>query len=168
MTEIWFYYHMTSKLSKTSRTEETTIETTTLDRVADLEIPETTKEETHVSSKIASSPVLVVEPQTLDTAEVASLKTSQPSVPTTTTSEYHCLPCPHCEALMMLPIKDLNCKIFRHAIRKSDGANVNPHAPQAECEKWVQAEEIYGCGKPFRFIDAQGDQPARVEICDYI
>ena len=69
--------------------------------------------------------------------------------------------CPHCGASVI--IEALNCRIFRHAIFKSTGMQINPHASKAECTKTISEDLIYGCGKPFQVnIDN-----VAVE-CDYI
>lgn len=41
-----------------------------------------------------------------------------------------------------------------------DGRPVPPHSTREQCESW--AEEVLGCGKPFRIVD-----DAAV-ACDYI
>lgn len=69
--------------------------------------------------------------------------------------------CPHC--LVTIEIEELNCKIFRCGIRKSDGVQINPHLDKAECDRLSENNEIYGYGKPFR-IDASGN----AVMCDYI
>lgn len=69
--------------------------------------------------------------------------------------------CPHCGASVI--IEALNCRIFRHAIFKSTGMQINPHASKAECTKTISEDLIYGCGKPFQ---VNSDNVA-VE-CDYI
>ena len=73
--------------------------------------------------------------------------------------------CPHCR-------HQIFCKVFRHAqfksVPKGKGAAplsssyVNPHAPKAECDRWVRDGLIHGCGKPFKF---DGET---VEVCGYI
>lgn len=68
--------------------------------------------------------------------------------------------CPHCGEYV--EIIELNCRIFRHGVYKKNMTQINPHMPQPECEALVKADEIYGCGKPFR-INA-----ITAEICDYI
>ena len=67
--------------------------------------------------------------------------------------------CPHCLDYML--IAEINCGIFRHAIFK-DGSDVPPHSTKEECERFIELELIWGCGKPFQMIDGI---PI---ICDYI
>jgi hypothetical protein len=40
---------------------------------------------------------------------------------------------------------------------------INPHTSKEICEKLIENDEIFGCGKPFRLNS--GRNP---EICDYI
>jgi hypothetical protein len=69
--------------------------------------------------------------------------------------------CPHCQELVL--IEQLNCRIFRHAIFKSNGQQINPHAPKIECDQLVKENKVYGCGKPFQINDEL------IAIgCDYI
>jgi len=56
--------------------------------------------------------------------------------------------CPHCESMVL--IDQLNCRIFRHGVFKSTGIQINPHLSQSECERLFRANQIYGCGRPFR------------------
>ena len=73
--------------------------------------------------------------------------------------------CPHCGGDVI--IEQLNCKIFRHGIFKKDGKQINPHASKEDCDKWLEKELIFGCGKPFRVV-AQEEKTYKAEICDYI
>ena len=73
--------------------------------------------------------------------------------------------CPHCSEICQVKRHEIACKIFRHATFKAKAGRfrfVNPHAPKAECDRWVAEGLIWGCGKPFRF------DGKRVEVCDYI
>ena len=72
--------------------------------------------------------------------------------------------CPHCELLM--EINQLNCCIFRHGVFKNTMKHIPPHLSKMDCEKLVQEDLIYGCGKPFRIIIDNGKITAI--ICDYI
>jgi len=72
--------------------------------------------------------------------------------------------CPHCNDPIL--IDQLNCKIFRHAIFKNCGNQINPHASKLECDNYITNELIYGCGKPFIIIES--DNKYKAEICDYI
>jgi hypothetical protein len=69
--------------------------------------------------------------------------------------------CPHCQDLVY--IDQLNCRIFRHGIFKQTYEQIPPHSPKAECDRFVEQDLIYGCGKPFK-IEMNG----QVIICDYI
>lgn len=70
------------------------------------------------------------------------------------------LSCPHCHGGFI--VERIQCGIFRHAILKSNGALVDPHASQAALEQLINQNLLLGCGKPFRYA---GGKP---EICDYI
>ena len=73
------------------------------------------------------------------------------------------LTCPHCEGTIVVQRDELNCRIFRHAIYKHDGSQLNPHAPKEVCDQAVAADAVHGCGKPFR-VNADD----KAEPCDYI
>ena len=72
--------------------------------------------------------------------------------------------CPHCDLFMV--IEQLNCRIFRHGILRSNGKQINPHSSKEMCDYYIANERIYGCGKPFR-IEKNGDTYIPV-ICGYI
>jgi hypothetical protein len=81
--------------------------------------------------------------------------------------------CPNCNEPVI--IEKLNCGIFRHGIVKRTGQNINPHASKKTCEKLINKNLIYGCGKPFKIIINQlqsGDSVVntciQVQTCDYI
>lgn len=72
--------------------------------------------------------------------------------------------CPHCDLFM--EIEQLNCKIFRHGILRSNGKQIGPHSPKELCDYYIKNDKIYGCGKPFR-IEKTGAEYIPL-ICDYI
>jgi hypothetical protein len=72
--------------------------------------------------------------------------------------------CPHCNEYV--EILELNCKIFRHGILKSNNMQMNPHALEEECNYLIVNNLIYGCGKPFK-IEVNNNL-MNVFICDYI
>ena len=72
--------------------------------------------------------------------------------------------CPHCSQPIL--IEQLNCGIFRHAMMKSTGQQIDPHSPKPVCDSLVENNQIYGCGKPFK-ITMEGTVP-RIEVCEYI
>lgn len=76
--------------------------------------------------------------------------------------------CPHCELIVQVLEKELNCLIFRHGILKNNNTQINPHLSQNECERLSNDNLIYGCGKPFRLLKNTDNEIYRVEICDYI
>jgi len=73
--------------------------------------------------------------------------------------------CPHCQDIITVFKKDLNCCIFRHGVYKTNRKQIDPHSSKEICDKLKKENKIYGCGKPFKFI--KGDNP-RIEKCDYI
>ena len=72
--------------------------------------------------------------------------------------------CPHCNIPIL--IEQLNCRIFRHGMLKSNNTQINPHASKEECQYFINNGLIYGCGKPFRII--KKEDKFIIEICDYI
>ena len=56
--------------------------------------------------------------------------------------------CPHCNCPM--EIVQLNCRIFRHGILRSNGTQIDPHSSKELCDYYVANDKIYGCGKPFK------------------
>ena len=73
--------------------------------------------------------------------------------------------CPHCEQLC--EIVELNCRIFRCGILKSDGKQIHPHAPKQVCDDLKSRNLIFGCGKPFQVLDGE-NKTLVVVVCDYI
>ena len=69
--------------------------------------------------------------------------------------------CPHCQGAVW--VEQLNCKIFRHGIFKQTGKQIPPHASKADCDKWFEQGEIWGCGKPFQI-----DENSKAIVCEYI
>jgi hypothetical protein len=75
--------------------------------------------------------------------------------------------CPHCDQI--IEILAINCAIFRCAVIKQTGEQLNPHAPKMECDRLAEQGLIYGCGKPFRLEpDPSNPFTHRAVICDYI
>lgn len=72
--------------------------------------------------------------------------------------------CPRCDNY--IEILDINCGIFRHAVYKIGLNQMNPHASEIECEKAIEEQTIYGCGKPFRINKIENE--LKIEKCDYI
>ena len=68
--------------------------------------------------------------------------------------------CPHCKGYFI--VEKINCGIFRHGISKTSGHQMNPHTPKEDCDRMVNEELIWGCGKPFKWDGKQ------FIICDYI
>jgi len=72
--------------------------------------------------------------------------------------------CPKC--CQEIIIEEINCRIFRHAIFKSTGEQMNPHASKTECDEAVVKDIVYGCAAPF-IIDLSGNEWV-ASSCDYI
>lgn len=74
--------------------------------------------------------------------------------------------CPHCG--QMIEIIELNCRIFRCGILKADYTQIGPHLSKLECDRLAAENLIFGCGKPFRILDAQSNEPVIAVACDYV
>ena len=74
--------------------------------------------------------------------------------------------CPHCEQIVLIMAGEINCGIFRHAVLKSTGLQVNPHETEEKCCILIQDKLVLGCCKPFRLV--KKDDVYCGEICDYI
>jgi DNA-directed RNA polymerase subunit RPC12/RpoP len=72
--------------------------------------------------------------------------------------------CPHCKDVVL--IEKLNCCIFRHAIMKDTGKQIDPHSSKEICSNLYNKKLIWGCGKPFKII--KNEKEIIVDICDYI
>jgi hypothetical protein len=73
--------------------------------------------------------------------------------------------CPHCNCLVY--VEQVNCKIFRHGTFKHNYEPIPPHSPKSVCDKWIEEDAIWGCGKPFRIELNEENQWVSI-ICDYI
>jgi len=73
--------------------------------------------------------------------------------------------CPHCGGPVVVNEKDINCKIFRHAVHKNTLKPINPHASKEVCDRLVHANLVYGCCKPFELVRKNNKWEA--VMCDY-
>lgn len=73
--------------------------------------------------------------------------------------------CPHCDGVVQVNRGEIACSIFRHAIYKSTGEQLNPHAPKMVCDSLLEKGLIFGCGKPFQFFL---EKEPYVEECNYV
>lgn len=80
--------------------------------------------------------------------------------------EYFIKDCPNCNEPILLYRSEINCQIYRHGVFKSDLQQMNPHTPKKECDRFVQENLIYGCGKPFR-VHFENDDIV-LGKCDYL
>jgi len=90
-------------------------------------------------------------------------------------SEHFVVSCPHCQELILIYYKDVNCKIFRHGAFRDTLLPIDPHTPKELCDVYVKENKIYGCGKPFQLLPSavvnmnSGDSPTfTTEICGYV
>jgi hypothetical protein len=63
------------------------------------------------------------------------------------------LKCPYCEEFFIIYKKELNCKIIRHGSYKTDYKQIDPHLCKEECDRLLNENLIYGCGKPCEIIE---------------
>lgn len=75
--------------------------------------------------------------------------------------------CPTCQSYVIVCIKDINCKIFRHGV-DLNYVQINPHLPKSECLKLAKSNLIYGCGNPFKINYDLKINKYHVTKCDYI
>ena len=79
------------------------------------------------------------------------------------TLPYYIMTCPHCRDYVVIFKNELNCKIFRHAMYKDSYRQVSPHLSKEECDKLISEGKVYGCCKPFRWVNEH-----TLEDCGYI
>jgi hypothetical protein len=80
--------------------------------------------------------------------------------------DYIIVKCPHCEVMVYVSLKELNCFIFRHGVYKNNHTQIDPHLDKVQCDKLYNSGLIYGCSKPFKIIKV-GDKYV-TQICGYI
>jgi hypothetical protein len=73
--------------------------------------------------------------------------------------------CPHCNEFIL--IEATNCRIFRHGVLKTNGAQINPHSSIELCKYYIDNDKIYGCGKPFQLIQNENKEIVAI-VCEYI
>lgn len=74
----------------------------------------------------------------------------------------HIIECPHCS--QMIEIIELNCRIFRCGIYKSNFTQIPQHLSKSECIRLFSQNLIFGCGKPFQIPEQTGI----AIVCEYI
>lgn len=79
---------------------------------------------------------------------------------------FYVFECPHCQQIIQVQNNQLNCRIFRCGILKSNMKQIGPHTKKPECDRLKEQDLIYGCGKPFKFVTTNGTNS--IEICGYI
>ena len=81
-------------------------------------------------------------------------------------NDYIIIECPHCKQSILVYKKEFNCKIFIHGVFKKTLKQVDPHLSKKECDRLFKNKLIYGCGKPYKLIEKDGNYTT--EICGYI
>ncbi|MAV56626.1 MAG: hypothetical protein CMI79_03745 [Candidatus Pelagibacter sp.] len=77
------------------------------------------------------------------------------------------LECPHCNNIIIVNRKDINCAIFRHAILKETGKQIDPHSNKEVCDELVKTNKVFGCAKPFKLVKVDSLNYI-AEKCHYI
>jgi len=72
--------------------------------------------------------------------------------------------CPHCLQYITVDPREINCGVFRHGVYRSNFQQMDPHAQKKICDDLYANNQIYGCGRPLRFVQATG----KFDVCDYI
>lgn len=75
--------------------------------------------------------------------------------------------CPHCTTMVVVNKEEINCAIFRHAVLKDSGKQLDPHASKETCDEMAKTGKIYGCGKPFKLVRRDSLEWKAIK-CDYI
>lgn len=70
--------------------------------------------------------------------------------------------CPHCNLMLYVQKKDVNCAIFRHGYNIKTKEQIPPHSSKEKCEEYLKDENIVGCCKPFKLVNG------KPKICGYI
>lgn len=80
--------------------------------------------------------------------------------------------CPYedCEGYIVISPKQVNCGVFRHAVIKTTGRAVNPHASREKCEELLKQGKVYGCARPFKLrrIKKSTETFVAIEKCGWI
>jgi hypothetical protein len=79
------------------------------------------------------------------------------------------LSCPYCN--ITIEVAEINCAIFRCGIYKNIidanyGKQIDPHLSKNDCDALKKEDKIWGCGRPFKFINVNG--LSQLIQCDYI
>ena len=79
------------------------------------------------------------------------------------------LECPHCNNLIQILKSQINCAIFRHGVFKTTFLQMCPHESKENCDKFINEELIYGCGKPCKLIiENETSEEYKLIVCEYI
>ncbi len=73
--------------------------------------------------------------------------------------------CPNCDCLVTVNKNETACCIFRHAVYKKNGEQINPHTRKELCDELKAKNLVYGCAKPFKFVYGKDKY---VIPCEYI
>jgi hypothetical protein len=101
----------------------------------------------------STTPASSAQPSTLtaDREDPPPLVTTSDDITHNTATDTFYFACPHCGQMCEVPRDLIRCTIFRHAVFKQNMQFVPPHAPKAECDRWIREGLVWGCGRPFRF-----------------
>ena len=75
---------------------------------------------------------------------------------------YPVLQCPYPDCNIAIEVIEINCAMFRCGVHKHTGQQIDPHLSKEKCDKLKHDNKIWGCGRPFHFIDN------KLVICDYL
>lgn len=91
-----------------------------------------------------------------------------------TSDNFYVFPCPHCLSLIRVRKDQLKCRIFRHGVFKKNGRGINPHLGKKKCDELTRKACVYGCAKPFEFINggeendgSENEKNCVVRGCEY-
>ena len=83
--------------------------------------------------------------------------------PISLTPNFYEFKCYSCNLTIIVQHDQLNCRIFRCGIIKSNGVPISPHSSKQVCEYLRNNNLIWGCGSPFKI-----DKDMQLIACDYI
>ena len=85
------------------------------------------------------------------------------SPPISPTPNFYEFKCHSCNLTIIIEHDQLNCRIFRCGVMKSNGEPIPPHSSKQVCYELRDNNLIYGCGLPFKI-----NNNMQLVACDYI
>ena len=85
------------------------------------------------------------------------------SPPISPTPNFYEFKCYSCDLTIIIEHDQLNCRIFRCGVMKSNGEPIPPHSSKQVCDELRNNDLIYGCGNPFMI-----NYNMQLIECDYI